>query len=93
MRATEGGLPPNFTVLTASSGLEFSGPLKEVGHGMFSYFLMKGMEGAADLNSDKDITAGELHEYVRGNVAQYSAGLQNPGIQGDKSRVLISFKQ
>ena len=93
MRATEGGLPPNFTVLTASSGLEFSGPLKEVGHGMFSYFLMKGMEGSADLNNDKEITAGELHEYVRGNVAQYSAGLQNPGIQGDKSRVLISFKQ
>ena len=31
---------------------------------MFSYFLMKGMEGDADANKDNQITAGELHAYV-----------------------------
>ena len=87
-----GGLPPNFTVLTASSGLEFSGPLKEAKHGMFSYFLMRGLEGLADLNNDQQITASELIEYVRSNVTRYSAVLQTPEIQGDKSRILVSFK-
>ena len=91
-RVVEGGLPPNFTVLTASSGLEFSGPLKEAKHGMFSYFLMRGLEGLADLNNDQQITAGVLIEYVRSNVTRYSAGLQTPEIQGDKSRILVSFK-
>ena len=27
-------------------------------------FLMKGMEGYADKNDDKKITAGELHQYI-----------------------------
>ena len=37
---------------------------------MFSYFLMKGMEGDADINSDNKITAQELHNYVKENVTQ-----------------------
>ena len=38
---------------------------------MFSYFLMKGMEGDADANQDNQITAGELHAYVQHNVIQH----------------------
>ena len=37
---------------------------------MFSYFLMKGMEGEADANNDNEITAGELNSYVQTNVIQ-----------------------
>ena len=88
----EGGLPPNFTVLTASSALEFSGPLKEAKHGMFSYFLMKGMEGDADANRDNQISAGELHAYVQQNVIQQSSGTQTPELQGDADRVLVRFQ-
>ena len=43
---------------------------------MFSYFLMKGMEGDADSNRDNQITAAELHEYVEQNVVQQSGGVR-----------------
>ena len=58
---------------------------------MFSYFLMKGMEGDADTNNDNKITARELHAYVKQNVVQQSSGSQTPELQGDKERVLVKF--
>ena len=88
----EGSLPYNFTLMTASSGDEFSGPLEEAKHGMFSYFLMKGMEGDADANRDNKITAGELHVYVKENVLRQSADKQTPELQGDAGRVLVRFQ-
>lgn len=91
-RANEDGLPDNFTLITASSGDEFSGPLEEAKHGLFSYFLMKGMEGDADSNQDNQITSGELHEYVKENVLRQSADKQTPELQGDADRVLVTFK-
>ena len=44
--------------------------LAEVEHGLFSYYLMRGMEGPADGDKDKRITAGELHQYVLANVSR-----------------------
>ncbi len=90
--ALDDGLPENFTLMTASSGSEFSGPLEEAKHGMFSYFLMKGMEGEADANQDNRITAGELHAYVELHVDQQSSGNQTPELQGDADRVLVQFQ-
>ena len=84
-------IPDNFTLLSAASNEQISRPLEEAKHGMFSYFLMKGMEGFADTNNDNKITALELHEYVRENVIQQSSGLQTPELQGDGKTVLVQF--
>ena len=92
IRPIDDGMPDNFTLITASSGDEFSGPLEEAKHGMFSYFLMKGMEGDADSNQDNQITSGELHEYVKENVLRQSADKQTPELQGDADRVLVRFQ-
>ena len=53
--------------------------------------MMLGMEGGADLNADKKITARELHIYVKQNVVQQSSGSQTPELQGDKDRVIVNF--
>ena len=92
IRALEQSIPSNFTVFSAAAGDQTSKPLEEAKHGMFSYFLMKGMEGDADSNNDKKITARELHVYVEQNVVQQSSGSQTPELQGDKDRVLVQFK-
>ena len=84
-------IPENFTVFSATAGDQTSKPLEEAKHGMFSYFLMKGMEGDADTNNDNKITARELHAYVEQNVVQQSSGSQTPELQGDKDRVLVQF--
>ena len=49
-------VPDGFTVMTAAAGDQTAKPLEEAKHGMFSYFLMKGMEGEADANQDNKIT-------------------------------------
>ncbi|MDA9165084.1 caspase family protein [Alphaproteobacteria bacterium] len=89
--AKEQSIPNNFTVFSAAAGDQTSKPLEEAKHGMFSYFLMKGMEGYADVNNDNKITAQELHNYVKENVTQQSSGSQTPELQGDTDRVLVQF--
>ena len=92
IRAKERAVPEGFTVMTAAAGDQTAKPLEEAKHGMFSYFLMKGMEGDADANQDNQITAGELHAYVQQNVIQQSSGSQTPELQGDADRVLVRFQ-
>ncbi|MFH2202259.1 MAG: caspase family protein [Elusimicrobiota bacterium] len=52
------------SVLSAAAGSEVAGSLEEQGHGMFTYYLLKGLKGEADLNGDKQVTLRELHDYT-----------------------------
>jgi hypothetical protein len=85
----------NVTVFSASSGSEISSAWPEKKHGLFSYYLMKGMRGEADANKDNQITVGELGDYVKENVSDMAGMLdreQTPGLQTlDEQKVLISF--
>ena len=81
IKAKQQDIPEGFTVMTAAAGDQTAKPLEEAKHGMFSYFLMKGMEGDADANQDNQITAGELHAYVQQNVIQQSSGSQTPSFR------------
>jgi len=92
LKATDEYLPENFTLFSASKHDQISRPLKETKHGMFSYFLMKGMEGFADLNNDKNITSNELHQYIKLNVNKFSLGKQTPQLFGNSETVLVNLK-
>lgn len=48
------------------------------GHGVFTYFLLQGLQGKADLNHDGVVTAGELFAYLKQSVPQATGGKQNP---------------
>lgn len=48
------------------------------GHGAFTYYVMKGMEGEADTSGDGVVSADELAEYVHNNVREATAQQQNP---------------
>lgn len=39
-------------------------------HGLFTYYLLRGLQGVADLNRDNTVTAGELCTYARSQVVQ-----------------------
>ncbi len=66
--------------LTASRDRErsFESPDWGGGHGIFTYYVVRGMEGAADENRDGIVTADELAEYVRRNVREATNGAQTP---------------
>ncbi len=48
------------------------------GHGIFTYYVVKGLEGEADENRDGIVTADELADYVHSNVREATKGQQNP---------------
>lgn len=66
--------------LTASRARERSFESKDWGggHGIFTYYVVRGMEGYADESKDGIVTADELAEYVRRNVREATKGAQNP---------------
>jgi tetratricopeptide (TPR) repeat protein len=66
--------------LTASRDRERSFESKDWGggHGIFTYYVVKGLEGTADESGDGIVTADELAEYVRRNVREVTGGQQNP---------------
>jgi len=66
--------------LTASRDREqsFESPDWGGGHGIFTYYVVKGLEREADENKDGIVTADELAEYVRRNVREATNARQNP---------------
>src|SRR5690242_5596017 len=66
--------------LTASRDRERSFESKDWGggHGIFTYYVVKGLEGAADEDGDGIVTADELADYARRNVREATKGMQNP---------------
>lgn len=55
-------------VLAASGGDEISNSFEEKGHGLLTYFFLKGLHGDADANKDGGIEMTELFDYVKPNV-------------------------
>ena len=92
--ADETSLPSNVNLISAASNNEIASSLEEAEHGMFSYYLMEGLGGNADLDQNKNITVGELHEYVKNRVKEKAAKLgrdQNPQVSGNKDKVLVKL--
>ena len=66
----------NCNIFSSSSSTQISATIEKAEHGIFSYYLMKGLTGKADLNKDRQITNAELFVYLQDNVSQ-EAFLQN----------------
>ena len=50
------------------------------GHGVFTYWLLEGLQGKADANGDQLVTVGELFRFVRQRVRFDTQFQQNPRI-------------
>ena len=88
-------VPENITVISAASGAQISGALEEKEHGLFTYFLLKGLGGDADKNNDKSINVNELNSFISAKVKEQAAlngREQTPEIQGSSDSVLVSFQ-
>jgi len=84
--------PTEFTVFTASAPDQIASSSPELKHGIFSYYVMKGMEGDADENKDGKITAGEMQSYIAEMVRRQAMTLnrkQNPQFVGIADKDLI----
>jgi uncharacterized caspase-like protein len=64
-------------IMMSSYANQYSIQSTGIDQSVFSYFLIKGLRGAADKNSDRVITISELYYYVRDNT--YSFTMKNFG--------------
>jgi hypothetical protein len=89
----ETAYPPDFTVITASASDQIASSSPDLKHGIFSYYLMKGLEGEADENKDGTITIGKLQSYLAERVPRFAMTMsrkQEPQLTGDANRVLVA---
>ena len=73
-------------IVTASRPSELSVELPELGHGIFTYYLVRGLQGYADLNRDGIVSLQELYEYLTQEVSRKSravGGNQHPMMKGE----------
>jgi len=76
--ATSGG-----TVLMMSSkSNEISIESSGLRQGIFSYYLINGLKGGANTNSDRIVTVQEAFDYIYANVRHFSGNTQSPVMYG-----------
>lgn len=71
-------------VVAASGDKQFSQEGKQWGggHGVFTYFLLKGLKGDADYSKDTCVTLGELTSYLSQEVRRATKNAQSPTVAG-----------
>jgi len=58
------------TIFAAAASNQISSAWPEKSHGLFTYFLLKGLQGEADSSKDNVITVDELSNYLKTNVSK-----------------------
>jgi hypothetical protein len=85
-----------------TAGDQVSTVYREKKHGLFTYFFLKGLQGAADRDGDRAVQVQELFEYLRPEVvktARRQNVSQEPGLWppsallGDRADLVLSRVQ
>jgi WD40 repeat protein len=58
--------------IAASGSEQFATEFATLGHGLFTYVILQGLQGEADGNSDQKITVEELSSYVKDKLPEFS---------------------
>jgi len=64
-----GGEPDRTMLMIGNFGMQEAQAYQPGQHGLFTYFLLKGLRGAADLDKSGNVLTGELCAYVHGQVS------------------------
>ena len=81
-------------IMTASGANEVSAEKDELQHGVFTYFLIEGLKGAADTDRDGLVTVDEAYNYVSKHVPAATAQEQHPVKRGTvEGRLVLSVTQ
>ena len=67
----------NMIVMSAAAGDQISATYEDKAHGLFTYFLLKGIKGEGGSGRDGKIEIRELYEYIRPHVERTARKLYN----------------
>ena len=76
-------------IITASSANEVSVEKDDLQHGVFTYYLLEGLRGAADTDRDGTITVDEAYRYVSEKVPRATGQEQHPVKKGTVEGSLV----
>jgi hypothetical protein len=76
-------------ILTASGANEVSEENENLRHGVFTYFLLEGLQGNADTDRDGLITVDEAYRYVSDRVPEATNNEQHPVKKGSVEGLLV----
>jgi len=76
-------------VLSASKASEVSEEREELGHGVFTYYLLEGLRGKADADKDGIVTVDEAYGYVSKKVPEVTGQNQHPVKKGEVEGQLV----
>lgn len=76
-------------IMTASSANEVSVEDDALQHGIFTYYLIEGLKGSADYDSDGLVTVDEAYRYVSYEVPKATAQEQHPVKKGSVEGQLV----
>lgn len=62
--------------ITSTGAEQFATEFAKLGHGIFTYSLLEGINGAADVNKDQRLTIRELSTYIENKVPELSEQLK-----------------
>jgi len=83
-------------IFTSASAEQVSSWYPEKRHSLFTYFFLKGLQGAANIDRDRWITVKEMRKYINDNVPYMARRLnnreQNPQITADDDKAIIELR-
>jgi hypothetical protein len=89
-------LPEGVVLLNSCAPGEISWEEEEFGHGVFMHYVLQGMKGDADGNSDGKVSLGELSRWAAGKTKVYVArkfnDSQRPFLTGEYELGLLDFE-
>jgi uncharacterized caspase-like protein len=71
-------------IISAADDSQFSQESKKWGggHGVFTYYLLRGLKGEADYSKDRRVTLGEIVPYLSEQVRRATRNAQSPTVAG-----------
>ncbi len=75
---------PGVAIFSASAENQYSQESQKWGggHGVFTYYLLKGLSGESDFNGDGAVNLGELNLYLSEQVRRATKNAQSPIVSG-----------
>lgn len=71
---------PKAAVFTSATGTQIASWYPEQSHGLFTYYFLKGLQGAANSNRDRKLTVAEMKAFID-NEVPYQARRMNNRVQ------------
>lgn len=88
----------NTVIMNSSSGTQLSSWYPQKGHGLFTYYFLRGLTGEADLSGDNRISYKEISSYLENTVRHmvgelYYGRIQTPTFQiQDSKGIMVSYR-